>query len=61
MVVSFQIEIVSGRSITPAPEVDFLQTIQLHVLFEGRISRSERVEFASHDPVFQFASEFSIE
>lgn len=56
----FHIEIIAGRGIITSPEVDYLQTIQLHVLFDGVCHRSDRLEFASPDPVIQFQANFHL-
>lgn len=56
---TFQIEILSGRGIQAASQVDYMQHIQLHCLFEGHIIRSERVEFIP-DPIFHFLATFHL-
>ena len=58
--VVFQVEIISGRGITTVFEAEYLQHIQLHVLFQKSIRHSERVDFVSPDPIFRFASDFTL-
>ena len=56
---TFQIEILSGRGIQATTQVDYLQQLQLHCLFDGKLIRSERVEFIP-DPIFHFSATYHI-